>query len=370
MSKIEWTNKTWNPLAGCKEVSPGCQNCYAAVMAHRLAAMGQTKYMGTTRKLDNGKVVWTGTLALDDDALHIPLRRRTPTMYFVNSMSDLFHEDVDDSFIDRVFAVMKLCPQHTFQVLTKRPDRMCRYVADGIRNGRGEHTDMYITREVYKLAEQHGIKDAEFLDSVVGVDNGWPRNTWAGVSVEDQQRADERIPLLLQTPAAVRFLSCEPLLGPVDLLHVKWPELAKPGSNGLEPHRLDVLRFGYWSKQYGFVNHSDMHGQFGKPIQWVIVGGESGPGARPCNIDWIRSIVEQCKSAVVPVFVKQLGGNVEAANDEVSDWFDACGRLQLSETERFQGAVGRVTGFLDRKGGDMAEWPEYLRVREFPEVRA
>ena len=132
MSKtsIEWTMETWNPLAGCREISPGCTNCYAATMAHRLQAMGQEKYAGTTKKLLNGKVAWTGKINLDPDSLAIPLKRKKPTTYFVNSMSDLFHEDVPDEYIDQVFAVMSLAKRHTFQVLTKRADRMRDYISN------------------------------------------------------------------------------------------------------------------------------------------------------------------------------------------------------------------------------------------------
>ena len=294
-SAIEWTEASWNPLAGCKEISPGCANCYAAVMAHRLAAMGQAKYQGTTRKLPNGKVVWTGKINTDEEALTIPLGWKKPRRVFVNSMSDLLHEDVPDSFIDSVFRVMINCPQHTFQILTKRAERMATYTSN-----------------------RWGTFDGKTYSLMAHI--------WLGVSVEDQQRADERIPLLLQTPAVVRFLSCEPLLGPVE------------------------LRFALSDSKARAVMGSDY------AITWVIVGGE-GHGARPCNLAWIRSIVQQCKAAGVPCFVKQLGSNPY-------------------DTTRKQGLAPGVASaqfnvrweLKDRKGGNIAEWPEDLRVREFPRV--
>lgn len=237
MSKIEWTEKTWNPIAGCTKVSPGCTNCYAEKMAKRLAAMGQKKYQGAIG--ENG--LWNGQITVDHKALQEPLKRTKRTTYFVNSMSDLFHENVPYQAIKEIFIVMCYTPHHTYQVLTKRPERML---------------------EVVKRLNS----DIEWM-----FQNSIPRNVWLGVSVENQQTADERIPLLLQTPARVRFLSCEPLLGPVDL------ELEKP-DNG-EPMGLD----------------------------WVIAGGESGPGARPMHPDWIRSLRDQCDTADVPFFFKQWG---------------------------------------------------------------
>lgn len=273
MSKIEWTEQTWNPIAGCSIVSPGCHHCYAAKMAKRLAAMGQTKYQGTVD--EDGR--WTGLIKIDDNALLAPLKRKKPTMYFVNSMSDLFHESVDDLLIDKVFAVMAMCPQHTFQVLTKRADRMrdyvlwpddCEHFWDGIwcahdrelasieeRLGEecGDHPRW---KEIVKLADK--AKESE-----------WPlRNVWLGVSAEDQQRWDERVPVLEETAAAVRFVSAEPLLG-----------FIAPGS---ELDRLD----------------------------WLIVGGESGDSrSRPMHPDWVRRLRYDCEFSTphTAFFFKQWG---------------------------------------------------------------
>lgn len=211
-SQIEWTEMTWNPVTGCTKVSQGCKFCYAERMAKRLKAMGAQRYV-------NGF-----DLALHEDILEKPYRWVKPRTVFVNSMSDLFHEDVPADLIQRVFKVMQECPQHTFQVLTKRSGRLC------------------------ALADQLP----------------WPGNVWMGVSVENEQVL-HRIEHLRQVPAHIRFLSCEPLLGPLDKL------------------TLDK-------------------------IHWVIVGGESGPGARPMQRAWVESILNQCEVQSVSFFFKQWGG--------------------------------------------------------------
>jgi len=211
-SSIEWTQVTWNPVTGCSKVSAGCKNCYAERLAARLQAMGNARYRNGFR------------VTLHPDLIELPKRWREPRLIFVNSMSDLFHEQVPEEFIQRVFDTMRACQQHTFQILTKRSARL------------------------RKLAAALP----------------WPANIWMGVSVEDA-RVVQRIADLQAVPAAVRFLSCEPLLGPLD----------------------DLPLTG---------------------IHWVIVGGESGPGARPMKIEWIRSIFRQCRKAKVPFFFKQWGG--------------------------------------------------------------
>jgi protein gp37 len=211
-SNIEWTESTWNPVTGCSKVSAGCQRCYAERLALRLQAMGNARYR-------HGFMV-----TLHPDLIELPKRWREPRLIFVNSMSDLFHEHVPLEFIQRVFATMQHCPQHTFQILTKRSARL-RQLAGQI---------------------------------------AWPPNIWMGVSVEDA-RVQHRIEDLRVVHAAVRFLSCEPLIGPLDDLPLEG-------------------------------------------IHWVIVGGESGPGARPIKIEWVRSILRQCRRANVPFFFKQWGG--------------------------------------------------------------
>lgn len=222
-SRIEWTEATWNPVAGCNVLSPGCTNCYAMRMAARLEAMGVDKYKGTTRK-SGGRAKWTGKIVLDHAALEIPKRWKRGRLIFVNSMSDLFHDKVPAAFILQVFATMRATPQHTYQVLTKRPERLVK------------------------------------LDPKIE----WPENVWMGVTVENEDFTG-RIDLLRKSHAKTKFLSLEPLLGPLDDL--------------------------------------DLRG-----IHWVIAGGESGPGCRPVEKDWVRSIRDQCTDANVAFHFKQWGG--------------------------------------------------------------
>jgi protein gp37 len=285
-SNIEWTEHTWNPIVGCSIVSPGCTNCYAMKMAGRLSVIGHSQhYKGTTKRV-NGNTVWTGKLALaPETTLLEPLRRKKPAMYFVNSMGDLFHEDCPDEWIDRVFAVMALAPQHTFQVLTKRAERMREYFAASTNIPGFSSAAHY--RVACGVALRGGASD----------DMRWPLpNVWLGVSTEDQKRADERIPLLLQTPAAVRFISAEPLLGPVDLTR-----LAREGENGAF---IDDALTGFRSNGHG--------GATGPKLDWVIVGGESGGGARPMHPEWARSLRDQCAQAETAFFFKQWGEHAHA----------------------------------------------------------
>ena len=260
MTGIEWTDATWNPVTGCTKVSPGCAHCYAEAIAPRT-------FKG--RPFTD--------VRFHAERLVQPSRWKKPRRVFVNSMSDLFHETLTDLQIMQVFSAMRAAPRHTFQVLTKRPDRMLVYMGS------------------------------------CEVDP--PPNVWLGVSVENQEMADQRIPLLLDTPAAVRFLSVEPLLGPVHLVP--------------------------------FMNVGDTYDD--RLIDWVIVGGESGPKARPCELRWIGSILDQCKVAGVPAFVKQLGARAMHR----SFLTDEPGQVRLN----------------DRKGGNPAEWPPELRVREWPAER-
>jgi protein gp37 len=243
---IEWTDATWNPVTGCTKVSPGCDHCYAETFAER--------FRGTP-----GHYFERGfDVQLRPDKLDQPLRWRRPRRIFVNSMSDLFHDDVPDEFIARVFAVMALAGQHTFQVLTKRHGRMRSLLnSDDFLDLFGE--------ALYTVEHPTGEETAEPIST-------WPLpNVWLGVSVENQQWADIRIPALLDTPATVRFLSCEPLLGPVDL------------------------------SQWCYVSDS------ASVLDWVIVGGESGRGARPMHADWARPLRDQCQTAGVPFLFKQWG---------------------------------------------------------------
>ena len=246
MSKtnIEWTGHTWNPLSGCTKVSDGCKNCYAEKMANRLQAMGAKGY-------ENGFAV-----TLHPDKLDEPLRRKKPTMYFVCSMGDLFHEDVPFEFIRKVWIIMIEARQHTFQVLTKRPDRMAEFLKT--------HAPVRaMTGETYGK------------DSL-------PKNIWIGVTAENQEQADKRIPILLDTPAAVRFVSIEPMLGEINL-----QKLHRKMVNGALAYPC--------AEQYLF------------DLDWVIVGGETAANARPMHPDWVRSIQKQCEESKVPFFFKQWG---------------------------------------------------------------
>ena len=312
-SKIEWTNATWNPITGCSIVSKGCQNCYAMRLAHRLSHVGgktQAKYAGLTEVV-NGNPVWNGVMRLADEAtLTVPLRWRKPRRIFVCSMSDLFHEDAPDEWIDKIFAVMALCPQHSFQVLTKRPERMRAYLA-----GDTERRSAKASIDFMALSGGAGRHHKHIQADATEGWATWPLpNLWAGTSVEDQKRADERIPWILKTPAAVRGLSCEPLLGPIDLTNIlagRWPG-DPPGP--AEASYVDSLRGERWYLRQGRRLGPDRVNR----IDWVIVGGESGPGGRPMHPDWARSIRDQCQAAGVPFFFKQWGewGPVVSTGDD------------------------------------------------------
>lgn len=263
MTTIEWTNETWNPTTGCDRISPGCDNCYALPMAKRIKAMEQARGTAHPKYQTDGDPRTSGPgfgLAVHPDTLDEPTRWRTPRRVFVNSMSDLFHARVPAAFITDVWRTMQATPQHTYQILTKRPERLARVL---------------------------GKVHAE-----VGLTDPLP-NVWLGTSIEADDYA-RRADALRQAPAAVRFVSAEPLLGPLPSL--------------------------------------DVHG-----LDWVILGGESGPGARPLELDWIRDVIGQCRAAGAAPFVKQLGAVWAKAN-----------------------------GASDKKGGKPEDWPEDLRVREYP----
>ncbi len=344
-SGIEWTDATWNPVTGCTHVSAGCRNCYAERIANR--------FKGGKAFPDGFKVT------LHPERLNQPLRWTRPRKIFVNSMSDLFHEDVQDDFIAAVFCIMAAAPQHSFQVLTKRPERMLKWV-----NSVSEHDDpawIYLNERARKYGlEGEGEAPGPLEDRIP-----WPlSNVWLGVSVENQATADKRIPLLLATPAAVRFISAEPLLGPI--------------------------RLWYWSdEEDGIVGtavvlHSrktpdtpdgpgEWIGERYVGLDWVIVGGESGPKARPFDVAWARSVVEQCRDAGVACFVKQLGAIPFIGDGKHTHIFGHRGFFVQCDQGDPCPYCGKhpITNWPtlklnDRKGGDIAEWPADLRVREFP----
>lgn len=257
MTSIEWTEQTWNPTTGCDRISPGCDHCYALTMAKRLKGMGQVKYQNDGDPRTSGPGFG---LTVHPDVLEEPLRWKKPRRVFVNSMSDLFHARVPTEFITDVWRVMEMTPQHTYQVLTKRPERLARV-----------------------LAKVHWV---------LGRTEPLP-NVWLGTSIESDRYAC-RADALRRAPAAVRFISAEPLLGPL-------PSVDFTG------------------------------------IDWVIIGGESGGGARPFDPQWAADLIDQSRQAGAAPFVKQLG----------SVW-------------------ARTNNASDGKGGKPADWPAHLRVREYP----
>lgn len=257
-SNISWTDATWNVVTGCTKVSAGCEKCYAETFAERWRGIPGHYF---TNGFD---------LTLRPERLNLPFSWRKPRKVFVNSMSDLFHEKIPDSFIAETFAVMAKTPQHTYQILTKRHGRM-----------------------------RSLLNRASFRDNLAAWGQPWPLpNVWAGVSVENQHWADIRVPALLETPAAVRFLSCEPLLGPVDLTDCD-------GVNALDRD---------WISQMGAPHPF---------LDWVIVGGESGHGHRPVNVDWLTSIVDACRKAdaPVPVWTKQDSGHKPGKQGRIPDGY-------------------------------------------------
>lgn len=316
-SAIEWTDATWNPVTGCSKVSPGCAHCYAETLAlTRLA--GRPGYGGKPWVPENA----ADNVVLRPERLRLPLTWREPRRIFVNSMSDLFHELVPIEYVARVFDVMAsatlVCehrrwddhdaecwtgPRHTFQVLTKRPERM-RHVIEEL---------------------PHHVAERWRGDSTIAIAmevGDWPLpNVWLGTSVENQTWADRRIPELLATPAAVRFLSCEPLLGPLDLgvgLRVSWQcsGCRRYYSGRHRETCPDCGAVGYWTGSHAF-NRPD--GQTGPGIDWVIVGGESGPEHRPVDPAWVRSVRDQCQATGVPFLFKQWGGRTSKSGGRELD---------------------------------------------------
>lgn len=307
---IEWTDATWNPLAGCSLVSPGCTNCYAMGHAARLLDKPGSHYEGTTKRVI-GKAVWTGKIGkAPDHIMAQPLRWKRPRMVFVNSMSDLFHEDVPDEWIDEVFAVMALCPQHTFQILTKRPERMREYTNDPNTISRIYDLvcDMVLLGEASVILIAPEIDETKAPPGTRVHLGKWPLpNVWLGVSVEDQRRANERIRYLLNTPAAVRFLSMEPLVGAVDLNQLTGVAVKDPDK---VPLVAETCLYNVLDRPAILPAHDTAK------IDWVIVGGESGHDARPMHPDWVRYTRDQCVTAGVPFFFKQWGEFHPAADHD------------------------------------------------------
>jgi len=271
VTHIEWTDATWNPITGCSIVSPGCTNCYAMRLAGtRLKHIPSRAGLTVDSKAGP---VWTGEVRLNKQWLYQPIEWKKPRRIFVCAHGDLFAENVPDEWILDVFTVMATADHHTYQVLTKRADRMREFVSrPDLLN------DIYANWYTFS----GGAREVQ----------SWPlHNVWLGISAEDQRRADERVPQLMATPAAIRFVSAEPMLGPIDFTSLP-PFLEVSRRMGI---RLDALKLG---------------GKYS--LDWIIAGGESGPGARPMHPDWVRSIRDQCASAGTAFFFKQWGAYLPA----------------------------------------------------------
>lgn len=313
---IAWCDATWNPTRGCSRVSEGCRNCYAERQAVRHSGPGGS-YEGLARSTPEGPR-WTGEVRLVPKMLDQPLRWRKSRRIFVNSMSDLFHEKLTNEEIAAVFGVMAACPRHTFIVLTKRAKRMREWFQWVVDHDRACPPMTNVNS--YLLSMEHQILGD---DGPHHCKEGWlgdPEGTWPlphvvlGVSAEDQTTYHERIGELLRTPAACRMVSYEPALGPLDF---RWGGQSLP----------EYLPYQPLPK-----------------LDWLIVGGESGPGARACDVEWIRSAVRQCQKAQVPCFVKQLG----------SQWYSVGAKEPETRGHK--------------SGADPWEWPPDLRIQEFPEL--
>lgn len=265
-TKIEWSDATWNPITGCTVLTPGCTNCYAMRLAGTRLRNHPSR-RGLT-KMSKAGPVWNGEVRLNDYWLDQPLKWKRPRRVFVCAHGDLFHESIPDEWIDKVFAVMACAGNHTFQVLTKRPKRMCDAVAR-------------IGKPINILDRQARLMGRTLKFEGLGL-VPWPLpNVWLGVSAERQIEADERVPLLLQTAAAVRFVSAEPLLEAID--------------------------FGRIVRDALFAGKIFSDGKT-HPIGWIIVGGESGPKHRPMEEQWARDIIADCETAGVAAFMKQMAG--------------------------------------------------------------
>lgn len=374
-SNIEWCDATWNPTRGCTKIAQGCKNCYAETFAERWRGVQGHAY-------EHGFDPRTAP-----NQLTLPLKWKKPRRIFVDSMSDLFHEAFPFEYIAACFGVMAVTPWHTYQVLTKRPRRAGEFFAWAaaeaerkLSEWRAGHpgrpakhgpqdlvvhaaqTHDSFEREAYGRMDLIRADGERVTVPSLHWPTAWPLpNVWIGTSIAEQKDADTNIPHLLQVPAAVRFLSCEPLIGPVNFRWASWDDL-RPN-----PRRMRQLppveRDGRLIA--GAMNELDGL----RMLDWVIVGGESGHGARPCNVEWIRSIVAQCKAAEVPVFVKQLGAQPVVRHHGWTDHDDPY-VVGWPDDVRFGTINGRDARPLlrDRKGGDWEEWPEDLRVRQFPEV--
>ena len=309
MSKIEWTEQTWNPIIGCSKISDGCKNCYAEKMAVRLACIETTQHY--KHVVSNN---WNGTTYFNIPALEKPLKRKKPTTYFVCSMGDLFHESVPFEWVDKVLKIIEKCPKHRFIILTKRAERMYDY-----------------WKWVYDDA---GL---QFHDTVPSKDN----NIIWGVTAENQEQANKRIPWLLKIPCGVRMVSCEPLL-----------------SNIIFSEEDSHEHYDYLTGRK-FFNENQTYTQNNK-IDWIIVGGESGSNARPMNPEWVKNIQVQCEISNTPFFFKQWGEHIkpEQMSENLYSEIDASVNLASAHYDDFY-KVGK------KKAGSLLDGKEY---KQFPKI--
>lgn len=349
-TKIEWTDATWNPFRGCARVSPGCENCYAESMAARFSAPGEPYYQIATRGPNGPR--WTRRFAFVAKHFDDPIRWTKPRRVFVNSMSDTFYEEATNEQIAAVFAVMAATPRHTYQVLTKRADRMLdffRWLTARAEDARKRYPNES-PAGLYSDALISAALKAAGVDSVPNaVARAWPLpNVWLGISAEDQPRYDARWPKLAEVErlgcAAVTFVSYEPAVGPL------------------------TLKCNGCGQDVGAHFAPDQGGCSGWFPDWIIVGGESGPGSRPFPIDWAESIVAQTRRVPIACFVKQLGA--VPVMEEARWRAEGSGALLAARN-----AKRAPDGFVplampDAKGGDWSAWPERLRVRDYPRARS
>jgi len=317
-STIEWTDHTWNPWEGCTKKSPGCKNCYAEARNKRFAGAnwGKGKPRRRTREAN-----WRMPLRWN-----LETRKTGKRFKIFLSLCDWLDEEVPIEWLSDFLALIYATPNLIWQLLTKSP----------------ENWRTRLTETLHVLVRQENFTAAVEVRAWLQQEPPLaPQNVWLGVSVEDQERADERMPVLLNIPAKLHFLSCEPLLEPIDL------------ENYLPCSRRPVGD--------ARASHSEA-----ATVDWVIAGGESGPGARPCDIQWIREIIAQCELAKVPVFVKQLGAFPFDFDGREEVWLKTL-PPQYRDGTRYAIAERRIK---DRKGGDPAEWPEDLRIRQFPSVKS
>lgn len=311
-SNIEWTETTWNPVTGCSKVSPGCAHCYAETLTRRYAGAAgwpETFLPWTPENAEQNVVI-------HKDRIHQPSRWIKPRMIFVNSMSDLLHENIPDIYVEMIIDEMERASHHTYQVLTKRATRM-REILQRRERRKLDYANAFALCPTEEMRTSPAAKDARKR-----AEAGPPKHIWWGVTVENQRWADERIPILLDTPAAVRFISAEPLLGPLDLkpyLYCQCNAWSRRAAMRQEQRDNEPI--------HSATCPISANGSYRK-LGWVIIGGESGPHHRTFDPEWARDLVRQCRDAGVPAFMKQMGGN--------------------------------------RPGNKLEDLPEDLRVREFP----